>query len=221
MPVRLNATFFSLNRQPPAGQPGAGLPPALDQQLNRARQTLARGDLSPADAAKLRGLLTLADRALSRGDAMNAQRYADEAERTSGSDPGAPANNSDDGGGGNNPGRTENPGRAPEAPTADDTQRLGKGERRTYQDVSGDPGVSFKQPTKLTSGQAEVLVRFHERQHLRRDTEEAAAHGRKVVYAYTAVQYRTDPATGKRYIKGGKTVIKTAPDRTPQIDAKA
>lgn len=229
MPIRLNATSPALNRQPPPPQPDAGAgpdqpsansPPGLDQQLNRARQALARGDLSAADAAKLRSFLTLANRALTRGDAANAQRYADEAEKASGSDPGAPANDPNGAGSGGRPGQTEDPGRK-NAPPAKDTQRLGKVERRTYKDVSSDPGVSFKQPTKLTPGQAEVLVRFHERQHLRRDTQEARADGKKVVYAYTAIQYRTDSATGERYVKGGKTVIQTATGQTPKIDAKA
>ena len=73
----------------------------------------------------------------------------------------------------------------------------------------------------MTSGQAEVLVRFHEGQHYRRDTEKAIAEGQKVVYAYTAVEYRTDPDTGERFIKGGRTVVKTVADVKPTIDEKA
>lgn len=228
MPIRLNTTPPAPSRQPQAPQPGVGAgpaqqpsesPPDLDRQLNRARQALARGDLSPTDAAKLRALFTLANRALSRGDIATAQRYADEAEKASGTVPGVPAGSPDVPGDGGRSGETDDSGQK-NAPT-DDTTTLGKGERRTYQDISGDPGVSFKQPTQLTSGQAEVLVRFHERQHLRRETQEAKADGRKVVYAYTAVEYRTDPATGERYVKGGKTVVQTAPDQTPKIDRKA
>lgn len=212
MPIRLNPTSPVLGRQPSA-------PPDLNQKLSRARQALARGDLPPAEATKLRSLLALAERALSRGDAITAQQYADEAEKASGSAPGASADSPDDAGDGERPGQANDPGRK-DTP-ANDAQKLGQGERRTYQDVSGDPGVSFKQPTQLTSGQAEVLVRFHERQHLRRETQEAETQGRKVVYAYTAVEYRTDPATGERYIKGGKTVVQTASDRTPKVDRKA
>ncbi|MSS73716.1 MAG: hypothetical protein EXS64_19845 [Candidatus Latescibacteria bacterium] len=219
MPIRLNATSPT---PPDAGassaQSSAGSPSDLDQQLNRARQALARGDLSPTEVAKLRSLLTMANRALSRGDAAKAQRFADEAEKTSGNAPGAPSDRP--AGDSNQPGQTDDAGQK-DAPPADDATKLGDVERRTYQDASSDPGVSFKQPTKLTPGQAEVLVRFHERQHLRRDTQEARAEGKKVVSAYTAVQYRTDPATGKRYVKGGKTVIQTATDQTPKIDKKA
>ncbi len=224
MPIRTNPTSSPLNRQPAAAQAGGtqranGAPPELDQQINRARQALTRGDLSAADAAKLRSLLTLANRALSRGDTATAQRYADDAEQASGTPLGAPENTNGPGQAGKDqPGQPENPDQ-PNAPT--DARKLGNGDRRVYQDVSTDPGVSFKQPTKLTPGQAEIMVRFHERQHLRRDTQEAETHGRKVVYAYTAIQYRTDPATGERYVKGGKTVTATASAQPSRIDAKA
>ena len=91
----------------------------------------------------------------------------------------------------------------------------------SYQDRSADPGVSFQEPTAMTQGQAEIMVRYHEGQHYRRDTNQAAASDRKVIYAYTTVQYRTDPATGERYIRGGRTVVKTAADAKPEIDARA
>lgn len=187
-----------------------GSPSDLDRQLNRARQALAAGDLSPADAARLRSLLAMARKALDRGDQAAAERYAEEAEKTTGAAPDAPP--ADPAG---------KPSEKEGAPEDGDAQRLGEGDRRTYQDASGDPGVSFKQPTAMTPGQAEILVRFHERQHLRRDTQEAKADGRKVVSAYTAIQYGTDPATGERYIKGGRTVIRTAPDAKARIDRKA
>ena len=226
MPIRTNPTSPPLNRQPAAAQAGGaqranGASPDLDQQINRARQALTRGDLSAADAAKLRSLLTLANRALARGDTTTAQRYADDAEQASGTAPGAPENANGPGQAGKDqPDQPENPDQ-PHAPTQDNDQKLGNDRRRVYQDVSSDPGVSFKQPTKLTPGQAEIMVRFHERQHLRRDTEQAEAHGRKVVYAYTAIQSRTDPATGERYVKGGKTVTATTSDPPSRIDAKA
>jgi hypothetical protein len=219
MPVNLNTTPPT----PPLSDAGsarssAGSSPDLDQQLNRVRQALARGDLSQTDATRLRALLTRANRALTRGDVANAQRFADEAEKASGSAPGAPPERPAE-----EDKKSGQPGHAgqKETPTWDEDAALGEAERRTYQDASGDPGVSFKQPTKLTPGQAEVLVRFHERQHLRRDTQEARADGRKVVYAYTAIEYRTDPSTGERYVKGGKTVVQTTTDQTPKIDKKA
>lgn len=211
MPIRTNGT--------PAPQTGtltgrsAGTDADLDRQLDRARQALSRGDLPPTDAAKLRSLLTLAGRALSRGDVALARQYADDAEKASGT---AEAPTVPEGGPGKPEARDGN-----DPPPADEPPTPSRDERRVYQDVSSDPGVSFQQPTELTAGQAEVMVRFHERQHLRRDTQKAEAEGRKVVYAYTAISYGTDPATGKRYIKGGKTVVQTTLDPTQKVDTKA
>lgn len=192
----------------------------LDRQLTRARQALTRGGLSPADAAKLRSFLTLADRALSRGDLNAAQRYADDAEQASGMAPGSPGPESLPSGPAEPTGGRDEGAGPPERGPAD-AGDLGQAQRRTYHDVSSDPGVSFKQPTPLTEGQAEVMVRFHERQHIRRDTQAAAAEGRKVVQAYTTVSYRTDPATGRRYIKGGKAIVRTVSKPPSEFDTLA
>jgi hypothetical protein len=220
MPVRMNSLPTTLNRPAGDSRPEAA-GSGLDQQLNRARQALAAGSLSPAESARLRGLLAMAGRALSRGDTTGAQRYADEAEKTAGTTPGettgGPGRMAGSGG-------SEKGGEKPEATKPGATDGPGEPEdpeRRTYQDRSADPGVSFQEPTPMTQGQAEIMVRYHEGQHYRRDTNQAAASDRKVIYAYTTVQYRTDPATGERYIRGGRTVVKTADDAKPSIDARA
>ncbi len=81
---------------------------------------------------------------------------------------------------------------------------------RRYQDVSADPGVSFKTPTKLSPSQAAGSVMSHEREHLYRETSKASSEGKKVVYSNIKIFTSVCPECGKTYVSGGETQTKVA-----------
>jgi len=82
---------------------------------------------------------------------------------------------------------------------------------RRYQDVSNDPGVSFKSPTVVSPQAAPALVRAHEGEHVRREQVRAEGEDRRVVYQYVQLQTSICPECGRVYVSGGKTVTATAP----------
>ncbi len=97
-----------------------------------------------------------------------------------------------------------------------DLKRLGLKEcktcqNRTYVDVSNDPGVSFKTPTRLSPAAADSAVRAHEGEHVSRESAKAESENRKVISQ--SVQIYTDicPECGRMYTSGGKTTTVTAP----------
>ncbi|MDR1704805.1 MAG: hypothetical protein LBS19_09015 [Clostridiales bacterium] len=79
---------------------------------------------------------------------------------------------------------------------------------RTYQDASGDPGVSFKSPTKLSPGMAATAVASHEREHVNRNAAKAAQED-KVAYSTVRLFSAVCPECGKSYISGGETMTMT------------
>ncbi len=87
-------------------------------------------------------------------------------------------------------------------------------EKRKYQDGSNDPGVSFKNPTRVSPKMAQAAVRGHEMEHVVRERLKAQREGRKVVSQ--SVTYHTGicPECGKMYISGGTTRTVTAADNS-------
>ncbi len=75
---------------------------------------------------------------------------------------------------------------------------------RRYQDVSNDPGVSFKSPTKVSPSQAASAVMSHEREHAGREASKASSEGKEAtstIRIFTSVC----PECGKTYVSGGET----------------
>lgn len=80
---------------------------------------------------------------------------------------------------------------------------------RTYQDGSDDPGVSFKNPTKISPEQAATAVMGHEMEHVTRNQAEAKAEGREVISQSVKLQSAVCAECGKPYIAGGETTTVT------------
>lgn len=82
---------------------------------------------------------------------------------------------------------------------------------RKYQDGSDDPGVSFKSPTKVSSGSAESAVRAHEYEHVNRNQAKAAREDQEVVYQSVRIKHGICPECGEDYVVGGVTTTVTKP----------
>lgn len=80
---------------------------------------------------------------------------------------------------------------------------------RKYQDGSNDPGVSFKTPTKIDSGNAASAVRGHEMEHVSRERAKAIQNDRKIVYQNVTMHTSICPECGKNYVSGGTTTTAT------------
>lgn len=78
-------------------------------------------------------------------------------------------------------------------------------DNRKYQDGSGDPGVSFKTPTKIDPSQAASAVRGHEMEHVVRNQAQASRENRKVVSQSVTYQNAICPECGSVYMSGGTT----------------
>lgn len=76
---------------------------------------------------------------------------------------------------------------------------------RKYQDVSNDPSVSFKTPSKIASGNVGAAVMSHEREHVKNETAEAAKGNRQIVSQSVTLQTGICPECGKSYVSGGTT----------------
>ncbi len=81
---------------------------------------------------------------------------------------------------------------------------------RRYQDVSDDPGVSFKSPTKVNPSTAASAVMSHEREHYSRETSKAAQEDKDVLSASIRIFTAICPECGKTYVSGGETRTVTA-----------
>ena len=81
-------------------------------------------------------------------------------------------------------------------------------ENRKYQDVSDDPGVSFKTASKAT-GNAEGAVRAHEYEHVSHNQAEAAREDKEIVYQSVRIKHGICPECGASYVSGGETVTVT------------
>lgn len=75
---------------------------------------------------------------------------------------------------------------------------------RKYQDVSNDPGVSFKSPTHISPAAAEGLVRAHEGEHVANAQAEAGSKGGRAI-STVSIHYSTCPECGRAYVSGGTT----------------
>lgn len=83
-------------------------------------------------------------------------------------------------------------------------------ESRSYRDVSNDPGVSFKTPTKISPGAAGSMVMAHEQQHVTRNRSKAEREDREVVSSSVSIHTSICNECGKPYVSGGTTRTVTA-----------
>ena len=79
---------------------------------------------------------------------------------------------------------------------------------RKYQDGSDDPGVSFKNASKI-SGSVEAAVRGHEQEHVSRNQAKAEREGREIVYQSVVIKHAICPECGTTYVSGGETTTVT------------
>ena len=80
---------------------------------------------------------------------------------------------------------------------------------RKYQDVSDDPGVSFKTAGKIDSANAEAVVRSHEYEHVDHNRSKAAREDREIVYQSVVIKHGICPECGDIYVTGGQTTTAT------------
>jgi len=92
-------------------------------------------------------------------------------------------------------------------------------EARKYQDVSDDPGVSFKTPTTVSPEASASAVSGHEGEHVSREQSKAANEGREVVAQTVVMSGGICPECGKAYVSGGetRTVTRQAKDPNPDL----
>lgn len=76
---------------------------------------------------------------------------------------------------------------------------------RKYQDGSDDPGVSYKNPTKISPDKAASAVRGHEMEHVTREQAKAKREGREVLSQTVSIHTSICPECGKVYVSGGTT----------------
>jgi hypothetical protein len=87
---------------------------------------------------------------------------------------------------------------------------------RKYQDISNDPGVSFKTPSKIAPGNAGAAVMSHEQEHVRNEAAKAAKENRRIVSQSVTIQTSICPECGKSYVSGGTTRTVTKSDNTSE-----
>lgn len=76
---------------------------------------------------------------------------------------------------------------------------------RKYQDVSDDPGVSFKTPGKIAAQNSGAAVMSHEQEHVRHEAANAAKENKQIVSQTVTLQTSICPECGKSYVSGGQT----------------
>lgn len=89
---------------------------------------------------------------------------------------------------------------------------------RRYQDVSNDPGVSFKTPGKINPGSSGAVVMSHEQEHVRNENAKAIREDRKVVSQSVRLQTSVCPECGRSYVSGGVTTTVTKADNSDNKD---
>lgn len=82
-------------------------------------------------------------------------------------------------------------------------------EHRKYQDGSNDPGVSFKNASKIDPSVAEAMVRGHEQEHVSHNQAKAKEENKEIVYQSVRIKHGICPECGKSYVAGGETVTVT------------
>ncbi len=74
---------------------------------------------------------------------------------------------------------------------------------KKYQDMSADPGVSFKTPQHLSPQAAASAVLSHEREHIVKESQRAKEKGYEIVSSDVYLNLNVCPECGRVYISGG------------------
>ncbi|MDR1692682.1 MAG: hypothetical protein LBR72_04930 [Oscillospiraceae bacterium] len=83
---------------------------------------------------------------------------------------------------------------------------------RTYQDGSGDAGVSFKAPAHIAPENSAAVVAAHEREHVGNAHAEARQKGARVAFSSVRLFTANCPECGRVYVSGGVTQTRLAPN---------
>ena len=76
---------------------------------------------------------------------------------------------------------------------------------RAYQDVSDDPGVSFKAPGHISPSASAAVVRSHEQEHVFSERARAQREGKQVISQSVTLYTSICPECGRSYVSGGVT----------------
>lgn len=93
-------------------------------------------------------------------------------------------------------------------------------ENRKYQDGSDDPGVSFKNASKVDPSAAEAAVRGHEQEHVAHNRAKAKEENKEIVYQSVRIKHGICPECGKTYTSGGETVTVTRTKPESRLEDK-
>jgi hypothetical protein len=89
---------------------------------------------------------------------------------------------------------------------------------RKYQDVSNDPGVSFKAPTHVSPDASAAAVATHESEHVQHNQAAASRDGKKVISQTVQIFTSVCPECGRVYTSGGKTTTVTSDNPKPKME---
>ncbi len=92
---------------------------------------------------------------------------------------------------------------------------------RTYQDVSGDPGVSFKAPGHIDPASSGAVVMSHEQEHVSKVKASAASNGSRIVSQSVRLFTSVCPECGRSYVSGGETRTVTKSDASRKLPSAA
>ena len=76
---------------------------------------------------------------------------------------------------------------------------------RTYQDVSNDPGVSFKAPGHIDPASSGAAVMSHEQEHVSNARASASSKGGRILSQSVRLFTSVCPECGRTYVSGGET----------------
>ncbi len=92
---------------------------------------------------------------------------------------------------------------------------------RTYQDVSGDPGVSFKAPGHIDPASSGSVVMSHEQEHVSNAIASAASNGSRIVSQSVRLFTSVCPECGRSYVSGGETRTVTKSEGGSKLSSAA
>jgi hypothetical protein len=81
--------------------------------------------------------------------------------------------------------------------------------RRRY--ICSNAETSDGKVVKLDREEEMVRVWSHEREHARLARLKARREGREIVYIRTGIDFGYCPECGRRFVKGGRTIVRTKP----------
>ncbi|MFC1564884.1 hypothetical protein ACFL6G_08095 [candidate division KSB1 bacterium] len=173
---------FSSQKSPKADNP------EYRKELAGLRRNLLSSGMSDAQRTEMQAVLRQAEQALEKGNTFSAREFLDQANQTF-----EQYSNT----------ASDEPGVSDSSPAY--SFKNPETDKRTYQDSSGDPNVSFKFPRKINEYQANIAVKAHEGEHVR-DAVFKAQNEKTLASVQIRYHYGMD-SKGKRFLKGGTTKV--------------